>query len=69
MHKWKQTNQIHQYLQCNNATINSTSNIWNNLSIQVQYEEPLLLGLGVNLRASTLWVNLVLDQGNASHFH
>ena len=62
MHKWKQTNQIHNYLQWNNAKTNSTINLWNQIVIQIQEEEPLLLGLGPNPRASALWVNSVLAQ-------
>jgi len=36
-----------------------------NLNIQIQEEESILLGFGPNPRALALWVNSVLNQGNA----
>ena len=45
----------------NKTKITSTSKCECNLSIHVQKEEPLLLGLGPNPRSSSLWVNSVLD--------
>ena len=55
-------------MQINNAKISLATDYEYNLRIHIQQEEPLFLGFCPNQRASSLLVNLVLDQGNAAHF-